>query len=77
MTDERIVGTMTTEFNDLTAKVDNNDVLADKKHMDLKLAVKRFSSQIEDTVKMDIFNQTAVKIDDLKRSVEGEMDNIQ
>ena len=44
--------------------------------MDLTLNVKRFSNQIESTVKVDAFNKVAVKIDDLKRSVEGEMDNI-
>ena len=30
----------------------------------------------ENTVKKDVFNLTVVKIDDLKRSVEGEMDEI-
>lgn len=33
--------------------------------------------QIENTVKKDVFNMTVVKIDDLKRSIEGEMDDIQ
>ena len=76
MTDDRIVASLNKNVEELRSQIEFNRVNAENKHDELKKEVKRFSMQIENTVKKDVFNLTVVKIDDLKRSVEGEMDEI-
>lgn len=76
MTDDRIVASLNKNVEELRSQIEFNSVNAENKHDELKKEVKRFSMQIENTVKKDVFNLTVVKIDDLKRSVEGEMDEI-
>lgn len=74
--DERLSASLNSKTEELKSNIEFGQMDSKNKHEELKKEVKRFSMQIESTVKKDVFNMTVVKIDDLKRQIEGEMDDI-